>query len=123
MRTITPYSSGSGRTSTTATSSKSNCTSAKTENALGQIHSYTHCPHTSPPANRPLNAQPLLDPATGVSTIAGRCPRCDQAFRRDSESAILATYLQKIKAIERQYAIFDEEDRKSTRLNSSHVSI
>jgi hypothetical protein len=56
-----------------------------------------------------LNAQPLLDPATGVSTIAGRCPRCDQAFRRDAESAILATYFQKIKAIERQCAIFDED--------------
>jgi hypothetical protein len=56
-----------------------------------------------------LNAQPLLDPATSASTIVGRCPRCDKAFRRDAESAILATYLQKIKAVERQYAVFDED--------------
>jgi hypothetical protein len=65
-----------------------------------------------------LNAQPLLDPATSASTIAGRCPRCDKAFRRDAESAILTIYLQKIKAVERQYAVFNEDflDRQAAEL-------
>lgn len=77
-------------------------------NSLTEIHTYTLCPHTSPPANRPLNTQPILDPTTGSSTIAGRCPECDQAFRRDAESAILTDFSARIRIVERQYGVFDE---------------
>jgi hypothetical protein len=77
-------------------------------NPLTQIHTYALCPHTSPPTNRPLNAQPILKPTTGTSTIAGRCPKCDQAFRRDAESAILTDFGSRIRTVKRQYGVFDE---------------
>src|SRR5947208_3635460 len=76
--------------------------------SLSQIHSYTLCSHSCPPANRPLDTQPILDSLANSSTIAGRCPKCDQAFRRDVESSILTKYLTKIKTVERQYDVFDE---------------
>src|SRR5436305_1610741 len=47
---------------------------------LSQIHSYTLCSHSCPPANRPLDTQPILDSLANSSTIAGRFPKCDQAF-------------------------------------------
>jgi hypothetical protein len=75
---------------------------------LSQIHSYTLCPHSCPPANRPLDTQPIFNPLTNSSTLAGRCPKCDQDFRRDVESSILTKYLTKIKTIERQYGVFGE---------------
>jgi hypothetical protein len=81
---------------------------ASKPNRLSQIHSYTLCSHSCPPANRPLDTQPILDPFTNSSTLAGRCPKCDQAFRRDVESSILTRYLTKIKTVERQHGVFDE---------------
>jgi hypothetical protein len=75
---------------------------------LSQFHSYTLCPHSCPPANRPLDTQPIFNPLTNSSTLTGRCPKCDQDFRRDVESSILAKYLTKIKTVERQYGVFNE---------------
>lgn len=51
----------------------------------------------------------MFDSLTATSTIAGRCAECDQAFRRAAESAILAEYLEKIKTVESQYGVFDED--------------
>ncbi|KIX01989.1 uncharacterized protein Z518_07928 [Rhinocladiella mackenziei CBS 650.93] len=76
---------------------------------------YTTCPHTSPPASRPLNAQPTLAgydegllayPPFHLQTwgsrclmappniyiIEGSCPECDLASRRKAESEILDKY-------------------------------
>lgn len=77
-------------------------------NSLTQIHSYTLCPHTSPPANRPLNVQPILDPLSNTSTLYGRCAKCDQTFRRAAESAILSEFRANIRTVQRQYGVFDE---------------
>lgn len=62
------------------------------------IHYYTECPHTCPPATRPLhpNAQPRPDSNSGSSNsevvrsiIPGSCFNCDTFCRRVRENQIL----------------------------------
>ena len=80
-----------------------------------EIHHFTRCPHKSPPANRPLNIQPQSsnDPTAckPKSTISGRCPTCDENFRRDAETEICRRILDQVLRLERQYGI-DDVDHK-----------
>lgn len=67
----------------------------------GRIHHYLSCPHTSPPATRPLNIQPRLDEVyvPPRSVIPGACFDCDTAQRRELESEILISYNSSISAL------------------------
>ena len=40
--------------------------------------------------------------------VAGRCPKCDQAFRREVESSILTDFSKKIWTLDRQHGVFDK---------------
>lgn len=61
------------------------------------IHHYTHCAHTSPPENRPLNVQPTLIHSSSTSegpksTLLGRCYNCDLEYGRQLETSVLRKY-------------------------------
>ena len=81
-----------------------------------ELHHFTLCSHTSPPANRPLNAQPtnsfLPSHTTTVSTIEGRCHHCDTTHRRNLETHILSQY---------RNQIADKEDRHRILRAATHA--
>lgn len=75
------------------------------------IHHYTTCPHTSPPANRPLclSAQPRLDPVfhltqipTSRSIIPGSCFNCDTQARRSAEDNVLEIHAAQVAELTHQ---------------------
>ena len=81
-----------------------------------ELHHFTLCSHTSPPANRPLNAQPTISflpsHTTAVSTIEGRCHACDTTHRRNLETHILSQYRNQIE---------DKEDRHRILRAATHA--
>lgn len=97
------YCAGSGSSKTPSPS-----TTSSQSKHVPEIYHFTLCPHTSPPVNRPLNVQPKppSDLVTGklISTISGRCPQCDDKFRRDAETEIVHRILDQVLQVERQYS-------------------
>lgn len=94
--TTTRYTIASSSTSryTTASRTKSDPNVYPDANV---IHHYTHCQHTSPPKNRPLNVQPALIHSSSAggaptSTLLGRCYNCDVEYRRQQETSVLQKY-------------------------------
>ena len=91
---------------------KSTKTTTPTPPGTTQVHHYTHCPHLSPPCTRPLNVQPtpspsLADPSR--STLEGRCGPCDTTARRAAETTVLKTYAGKMKSLEMQRGVWDDD--------------
>ncbi|KIV88126.1 hypothetical protein PV10_09050 [Exophiala mesophila] len=82
------------------------------EIAYAQPFYFTQCPHTSPPASRPLNVSPISvpfkqslllhtpedllsraqDESFEIYVLDGKCGHCDLAARRQAEGLILDQY-------------------------------
>lgn len=98
----------SSSSSITSPPSKSSYSSSSPE-SITELHYFTLCPHTYPPATRPLNVQPTLisvpyNPAA-LSVIEGRCHDCDSQHRRDLESHILTLYQPRIGGHQNQLSV------------------
>ena len=105
------------------------------EKVYGQTIYFTNCPHTSPPASRPLDTHPILQALspqllkvpshtikaeldlaarTGrekqIYTISGLCPECDWKARRKAESDVLHDFAKRRYKIGKHVAYLEMQE-------------